>query len=493
MADTLTEITPDLSAPSSTRPAVTPLSTGDLQAELSKAMRPKLQQQPPESKPREEPKRTEPAPQPKEVNPKDTDLPKEEQPRHEWKGNPQDELKRNMRERLIDKPKTVTPTEKKEVVSVDDAAAPLKPVDANEDPPEDERKVLPHDKLATARRINYFLRENAKLAKDLEEVRKTATAAPTASNVEEFTKLKEEHAKASDELIKYRRHYDLDSDVELKAKYDEPATHAETVIESTLKKYQLGDATLKAIKDAGGFAAFSRSRQTFNITKLVDGMETTVPTTASALARDWIANLDVADAELIRQSVGKQQLLGEEKKVAVERAVGESKQFFEERKAQAEAVQEAARADAATKTKDYQEWLKSATENTEWLKDKPVPANATEAQQKEVASYNDLNKQLRAKLAKHPTNLKEYSAVMMDAVESHHLRRENGTKDDRIKSLEAELARVKGGTRTTSKAGSLMKGPDDREPEKKPISDNPMADLKANMRARTLHKGGIDE
>lgn len=498
MAEPLTEISPSAPPPSSTRPTATPITADQLGAELRKSMAPKLGDQP-EPRREETKNRVEQVTQPKEVKPKENSIPTEEQPRHEWKNSPQDELKKRMRERVLDKPKEVVqdektePVEKKEVVSVDDAHPPAKPVDTNEEPPEDERKVLPHDKPATAKRINYFLRENAKLSKELEEARKTATAAPTASNVEEFTKLKEEHAKATDELLRYRRRYDLDNDAEMKAKYDEPVTHSETAIEETLKKYKLGDETLKAIKDAGGFAAFSRSRQTFPVVKEVDGEKQAVQVTASELARGWLNHFDVADAELIRQSVGKQQLLGEEKKQAVNKAVEESKQYFEARQKEQGASQEAAKAHNDKLTARVKELVAAAYEETDWLKDKPIPANASDTQKKEITEYNTFTKQLRDGLLKAPTSPEEYIEVTKDAAYSHHLRRENGSLADQLKAAQAELARVKGATRTTPKAGSLLKAPDETVPEKKAISDNPMADLKANMRARILNKGGADE
>ncbi len=122
-----------------------------------------------------------------------------------------------------------------------------------------------------------------------------------------------------------------------------------------------------------------------------------------------------------------------------------------------------------------------------------MPANASEAQKKEITEYNEFSKQLRGNLAKHPTSTKEYSAIMLDAAHAHYLRRENGSLADQLKAAQAELARVKAGSRTTPKAGSLLKGPDETPVEKKQISDNPMNDLKANMRARVLNKGGIDE
>jgi hypothetical protein len=475
----LTEIAP----PSSTRPVATPITKEQMQQDMSKTLR-----HPGQEKQQVEPAKAEPAKEPQREAPKTS---------------PGD-YKSGLREALLKKepaPKTDEPEVekpkpvKKEVVSVDDAPPPVKPK-ADEEVPEDQRQVLPHDKPETARRIRALLDDKKKLAKELDDARKTALAKPTETNVEEFNKLKEEHAKANDELLKFRRRYEVDNDETFKKTYDEPVANAESAIETTLKKYQLGDATLKAIKDEGGFAAFSRSTKTFTVQqKDPDTQEMrAVQVTAGELARQWLNNIPVADAEFIKQSVGKQQMLNEEKKTAVTRAVDESKQFFEQRQAEAKKQQEAAQAGQAEMAKKYQDWYKTTTESTEWLKDKEIPDNATEVQKKAIAETNAFNKQLRDQLNTHPKTSEEYYNLRLESAEAHHLRREMGSKDAEIKRLAAELARVKGGTRTTPKAGSLLT--DANKPEQKQEVDlsNPMKSLKENMRsAITKRQGSIDD
>ena len=495
MADptpTLTEIAPpDAAPPSSTRPAVTPLTKEQMSAELGKNLR-----VPGADKPiqRQEPKAEPQA---------DHEKPREYTPKNEQKApiGKLPDLKTALRESMDKKaqPEAKAELVKKEVVSVDDAPPPVKPK-ADEEVPEDQRQVLPHDKPETARRMKAILADKAKavaekaeLAKELEVARKAVTNNPTQANLDEFTKLKEEHAKASDELLKFRRRYEVDNDETFKKQYDEPVAHAENAIETTLKKYQLGEGTLKAIKDEGGFAAFSRSTKTFPVQQNVDGEMRTVNITAGELARNWLNSIPVADAEFIKQSVGKQQMLTEEKKTAVTRAVDESKQFFEQRQAETKKQQDAAKASEVELSKKYQDWYKTTTESTEWLKDKEIPETATEAQKKQIAEGNAFNKQLRDGLNNHPKTSEEYYALRIEAAESHHLRREMGSKDERIKSLEAELTRVKGGTRTTPKAGSLLT--EAHKPEAKIEIDmsNPVESMKKGLRAAMAKKSGSIE
>lgn len=492
----LTEIAPDAPPASSTRPVATPLTREQMSAELGKNLRAPGTDKP---VPRQEPKAEARS---------EHDKPREYTPNNEQKA-PQGKLpdfKEAMREKVLGKKqepelkeqvKTEAKTEekpaKKEVVSMDDATPAAKTA-IPEEVPEDQRQVLPHDKPETARRIRALLDDKKKLAKELEDARKTAVAKPTENNVEEFNKLKEEHTKATDELLKFRRRYEVDNDETFKKTYDEPVSNAETSIETTLKKYQLGDATLKAIKDEGGFAAFSRSAKTFPVQqKGEDGEMHTVQITAGELARNWLNAIPVADAEFIKQSLGRQQMLTEEKKTAVQRAVDESKQFFENRQLESKKQQDAAKASEAEMAKKYQEWYKTATESTEWLKDREVPENASDAQKKQIKEHNEFNEQLRKGLNSHPKTSEEYYTLRMEAAEAHHLRREMGSRDERIKSLEAELSRVKGGTRTTPKAGSLLT--DNNREEKKPEADmnDPVGALKKGLRASMARKSGSIE
>lgn len=381
---------------------------------------------------------------------------------------------------------------KKEAVSADDA----QPIKKEELPagrlPDDQLRVLPHDKPLTARRIEQLLKDKADLAKERDEARVAAKANPTASNVEEFTKLKEEHQKASDELTRYRRRYEIDTDETFKKTYDEPISNAEVAIENTLKKYQLGDATLKAIKDEGGFAAFSRSSKTFPITELDEaGDKKTVMRTAAELARGWINGIAIADGEFIRSALGKQALLADEKKTATERAVGESKQFFEAREKQSRATGEAAKKRDEELAKNYQTWLKTTTESTDWMKDKPVPDNATDVQRKQIDDHNQFNKQLRDDLNNHPKNSDDYYKLRLEAVESRHLKREMTSKDEKIKALEAELARAKNAGRTTPKGGSLLS--DAGKPAKKDDNVAPEDFKTAFRRSAQAKMGGDDE
>lgn len=387
------------------------------------------------------------------------------------------------------------PAEKKEVVSADDA--PPAKVEATDAPvPEEQRKVLPHDKPDTARRIKAILAERdaeraaaAALKAELSEAKKAGASS------EELTALKTEHEKLREDALRLRRLHDIKSDVEFNAKYDEPVKQVDATINEALKRYGFGEPTLKAIEAEGGFAAFSRSTKTFTVQAPdLDNPGQTKPVQKSAaqLAREWINGMDVADAEAVKSSLGKQQLLQSEKAAAIEKALVEAKGYFENQtKAQREAAEQAQQSTQKT-TKEYEEWMAKTESETDWLKDRQVSEAASDAEKAAASEYNEFNKQLRASLKKHPTTALEYGQMKLEAAEAHHLRRTVGEKEARIAELEAQLKQKSAAMRTTPKAGSLLRS--EAKPEAKGgiNPDNP-TDFKSGLRKRVLAGQGEDE
>lgn len=384
---------------------------------------------------------------------------------------------------------------KREVVSADDAAPAPKPDVSQEGRPDEQRRVLPHDKPETARRIKAILSERdaaqqeaAAIRAELEAAKKTPAVAP-----EEVTKLREEAANAAKEAARYRRMVEVEKDPEIIAKYDEPTKQMDESIKGILKQYNLGEFTLKAVEAEGGFGAFSRSGRVFPVTVRDPDNENgtiTVKKTAAELSREWLNAMAVADAEAVKAALGKQQLLQSEKAAAKQTMAAEASQFYENQtKAQREA-QAAAQSAQEKAGKDYDEWVKKTESEADFLKDKAVPEGASEAERNAVAEYNEFNKQLRASLKRHPTNAAEYGQLKLEAAEAHHMRRVMGDKDAEIAALKEQLSRAKGAMRTTSKGGSLLKG--DGKPEKQANTGDP-TDYKAALRGRLLGRSADEE
>jgi hypothetical protein len=467
-------------APASVAPVAKPLSAAELQREISSP--PPAERAPAAEAPKEKLRAPE-LPSIKED--------KASPPRPDFKSALKDKvMKKEEAAPVAEAPKA----EKKPAISADDAPPALKSEVTDAVVPDEHKRVLPHDKPDTAKRIKAILAERdaakqeAAAAKAEYEAAKKAPSTPP----EELLALKKEHETAQSELLRLRRLHEIHNDPEFATKYREPVKLAEKSIEDTLKRNGLTDPVLKVIQDEGGFSAFSRSKKTFTVNEPnEDGEMKPVSRTAGELARNWLNSLPVADAEHIRASLGKQTLLQDEEKNAIAQAQTEAKTYFEgQTKAQREAAMQAEAARNAT-LKEYQDWLKATEESTDWLKDRTLPDNATAEQKADIERHNEFNKQLRDRLRKDPANAKEYGELKLEAAEAHHLRRTLGDKDARIAELEAQLSRAKGAMRTTPKGGSLLK--DGGAPAKKDDVDpsNPTGSFLKGLRKRM--QAGEDE
>lgn len=390
-------------------------------------------------------------------------------------------------------PKEIAPAPKTEAKPA--AKTEVKAETENE-VPEEHRRVLPHDKPDTAKRIKAILAERdaerqAKAA--LQSERDTAKAELEAAkkagaSSEEVAKLKEEYQKTQDDLLRYRRLHEIENDTEFKTKYREPVTQAEKVIEEKFKTHGFTEKTLETIKAEGGFAAFSRSRRAFPVVlddKDNPGEKKTVYYTGAELFRSWTSAFPMADEEAVKAAINKQESLRGEEAEAKTKAQSEARAYFENQTKSQRESQEQSAAQQKKLSEEYENWAKETETKTDWLKDRELPADADEATKKEVTERNEFYKQLRDGLKKHPATPQEYGQLKLDAAEAHHLRRTLGDKDSRIAELEAELKKTRSATRTTAKAGSLLTGNNkapEQEVERKSPTDWKSA-LDAKMKA----------
>lgn len=390
------------------------------------------------------------------------------------------------------------PKKKKEPapkVEADKPTAKLEP----DELPEDQRKILPHDKPDTVKRMKYFisekekaLEEAKKLRSEIEELKKKPV---TTANTEEIETLKKELAAKREEAAKFRRRYEIDSDPEFSSKFREPVKNAEKTISETLKRSGFSDATLKIIEDEGGFASFSRSRRTYPVT-IEDpdnpGHKKTEHYSAAELAHSWLNRLPIADASAIRELTGVQERLRLEEKSAIQQAQEEATKFYESTYAAQKQSSEESQKAQEKAAAEYNDWLSKVEKETEFLKDREIPEGSADDVRKQIEEYNDFTKQLRSRMRKHPSTPQEYGALLLEAAESHHLRRALGDKDAKISKLEADLAKAKASMKTTPTGGSLMAktNPVDVRPDRK--SDP--TDFRSGLRKSMLNAtSSIDE
>lgn len=489
MADPILNIVPDSGpamAPAGANSAAQPISNADLQRELSQ----------PKQAPRE-------IYETKQEVEDHTSGPKDESLMSFAEEAKKLEEKKRNGETEEPAQKPVKREKKAKVEPVDTEVAtkeenPAKPQETakeeapSEELPEAEKGVLPTDKPSTAKRIQYFLKQEAKLKQEAAALKAELEAAKKAPatqvNLEEVERIKQEKAAADAELTKFRRRYEIDNDPEFKTKFDEPIQQTEKSIEDTLKKY-LSEATIAAVKGEGGFGQFSRSGKTFSVQQLVNGEPKTVTVTAAQLARQWLDGIPIGDAEFVKSALGKQQLLDLEKKATIEREVASSKEYFTQREEKARKEREAAQQESATIKATFDRLVTETESTATWLKDKEVPANASAEQKKEIEDYNKFQKELRGMLRKHPTKPEEYVAILTDAAQAHHLRREEGNLRKELDAARAEIAKLKGGMKTTPKSGSLMTAAK-AAPKKESVIDDNWA---GSLREQALKMGSGED
>lgn len=318
---------------------------------------------------------------------------------------------------------------------------------------DEEKKVL---KQRTQERI----RDLANLGRAAEE--KAAAAEKARTDLE--AKIKELEARKPegvpddlkphlDELAMYRRLHELEGSKEVKEKYDNIVEEAEKSIASTLKGYGLSDNTLKLIEAEGGFADFSRSRKTANI----EGEEKSY----AEIARQWLNDMTVADAEAIRAKLGEQRNTADAKKRYIDAEKATAKEYFSKQDQQIQGYQEAQKKQAEAYAKQFNDFYTNTTTQTDWMADKEVPADATPEQKKEIADHNRYASSYREILkqtlnAKTPQELLE---IALDSVAYHKTRVELARANAKIKALEAKEAKKKAASVTTSRSGSIASPP----------------------------------
>jgi hypothetical protein len=343
----------------------------------------------------------------------------------------------------------IPPTKSKEPVS-------------DEPPVTDEEIQKTIDDPAISKRHQKRMIFLATQKKELERRLAEAEAKPqTGSNDEKIKELTDKSEAAQKELIQFQRRYSLESEPELK-KFDEVAGKADEAIYSKLKG-RISDKTIDLIKGMGGFGGFSKSGQVFNIEVEVDGEKTTQQVTASQLAKRWLSDMDVEDSEFIRVKLGERVNALESKKSRAEALAAESDTWFKAKQdEQTKAVQQ--HQDSIKANQDaYAKWVSSWSDKQDWLKDKVAPADASDSDKAEIASFNKGNEAVRVllKAAASPTTVDDYVALVEQAATTQHLRRENVRITKAHEELQQKYEKLRGGINTTGKSGgaSIARAP----------------------------------
>lgn len=357
----------------------------------------------------------------------------------------------------------------------------------SQDNVEAELRVLPHDKESTKRRIEAFLKKEAALKAEAEsyKAKMAELEKRPAVNAEEIDKLKSEYNQTKEDLLRYRRRYEIDNDPEIKDRFTKPIEEAENNIATTLAKYNVSEATMKLIKDAGGLANFSRSGKVFKVNKRVieedpnTGEKKEVvrafENDAGDIVKGWLDAMNPVDAEYARSQLGKQFNLQDERKKFIEAETARANEYFSQAEQQKKQQQETFEKETAEKRAQYKKWADETVAKEEWLKEKEVPANASEDMKKSIQEHNDFVKQARSNIIDPMPIIGTPDAIratILDAQAAKHLKRENARLLKELEEAKSKAEKAVAATRTTSSKGSLLPKASAPAPKKETAADD---------------------
>ena len=329
--------------------------------------------------------------------------------------------------------------------------------------------------IELSRRVKQAETEKAELAKaksDYEaKIKDLESRKPEGIPEEEKAKL----AAMENELLQFRRQYQLDNDPAIKDRFEKPVVESEQTIAATLKRYGLTPEWEKVIEGEGGFAAFANSQKP---AKSADGETYTF----QQMAKDWIQSLSITDARAIESAMDEQIRTKNAKRRFIEEDKGKAKEWFDSQQKTYQASVEQQQKSQQEQRQKIDSFLSKATTQTEWMRDVEIPATASAEEKTRLTQENKFRSGLRnvLKATLEVKTLDELLDAALDATGYLYERRENARLAKENKELKARVTKMQGGSSTTPKSGSIASP---KGETKKRIPDNMSA---ADAFERTL-------
>ena len=420
--------------------------------EVSKPAAPERRQ--PAAKPREEPIKQEKKPEPSSLDQKLGEM--------QDKKNEDEEITRGkLKQQETLKKEDKLPEKKEEKKE--------QKQESDDDVPEDELTVLPHDKPKTAKRIQALLKKIESI--NSESAKTKAEVAEKANKLAEYEKklnevktvdpkTDEAIKKQLDELAMYRRRYDLEKDPEIATKFTARVEQSENNIISSLKARNASDGLLNLIKEEGGWVKFTNSNRQIT---LADGSIST----ASEISERILQALPLGERKAIEASMVDQINTKREKDAFFEKEQKTATEYFKNLEEQQKKQVEAQQGQIQEVTKKIDSWLKDTSEKNDWLKEKEVPANATPEQKSAIEADNKYTRQLNTLLKKslHVKDVDESLEVVLDSVRYYQERREKNRLSEENTKLKADLEKaqseinkIRSASRSIPRTGTISGG-----------------------------------
>lgn len=371
-----------------------------------------------------------------------------------------EEVTRDKLRAATEEKKAAKPEEKKEAKADDEV-------------PEDELQVLPHDKPKTAKRIQALLKKIETINSDVAKTRAEATEKATKlSELEKkLTEVKtvdpktdEEVKKQLDELAMYRRRYELDKDPEVKNKFDSRVESAETAITATLVKRNAGKGLLDLIKEEGGWSKFTESNR---IVTIPDGEGGSKSVTAAEMSEAVLQALPLGDRKAIEAAMVEQIQTRRDKERYLKEQQDQAVEYFKKKETEASKGTEEFQRQVEESKKVIEEYKKKTLES-DWIKDKPIPSNASPVEKAAIEEHNKYNSQLRTVFNKAigTKSLNDLLEVVTDSVRfyderrvSSTLRKENEALKAQLEAKQKEYDKFRSAGRSVPRSGSIATSP----------------------------------
>ena len=258
--------------------------------------------------------------------------------------------------------------------------------------------------------------------------------------------------KQLDELVMYRRQYELDNDPEVKTKFEGRLEASEASIYGVFKRHGMGDADMDYIKKLGGWSGFAKEH----------------PEQADTI----LDKLPFADRQDVLAAMTEQRMVKSEKEVFLKSEKARAKEYFE-KKSKAEAEERAKQPDPIKIREqivgDFKTWKDQVVNTVPVFKQKEIPADASPEVRKGIEEDNRLAKALSAALderinANTPEQLKD---MILESVLAYRINADREKLVAENASLKKELEKVRSAGRTTGRASVSPSAPaktDDKPP-----------------------------
>jgi hypothetical protein len=268
-----------------------------------------------------------------------------------------------------------------------------------------------------------------------------------------------------EELAMFRRQYDLERDPQVKKEFDDLIKSNEDGICKTLSEAGVPEKAIEMVKNSGGWAAFSKSREPMSWNEFDDNGEVV---TKRGTKADYAATvtrvIDSADNAAIQARVGQQFLLKDRRSQFIAEEKKRALDYFSNREAQMNSLSEGQKYMIKKAKDDYLSWADKMEKEAEWLKEQAINDKASAEEKARIEALNKHTQEVKQYIrsARDATTLDGFSKFvergakgLRDSFEVEPLRKTVQEQIKQIESLKSELSKVRSGGRSVPKSGGV--------------------------------------